>query len=303
MVIFMKKRMRDALTLVLAVCLTLVLAAPAFALDLQPTDDFYVYDGANVLSESTERTIVSQNETLYATYGAQIVVVTTNDTEGYSLEDFTYQLFNEWGVGSAEENNGVLLVLDIADEDYQCLQGSGIEYSLPTSTLSRILNESLEPDFAAGDYDAGVQKTFAALYSAVEDISTPLASPPTQREPQTQQSTGRVVEFMFVFIVLAVIAILVIAALSRPRFYGRGPRYGAPPPPPIWFSSWHHRGPRPPRGPGPGPGFGGPRGGFGGPRGGGFGGPRGGGFGGPRGGGGHFGGGGGSRGGGAGRGH
>ena len=82
----MKKRMRGALTLALAACLMFALAAPAFALDLQPTDDFYVCDGANVLSESTERTIVSQNETLYATYGAQIVVVTTNDTEGYSLE-------------------------------------------------------------------------------------------------------------------------------------------------------------------------------------------------------------------------
>lgn len=288
----MKKRMRGALTLALAACLMFALAAPAFALDLQPTDDFYVYDGANVLSESTERTIVSQNETLYATYGAQIVVVTTNDTEGYSLEDFTYNLFNEWGIGSAEQNNGVLLVLDIADEDYHCLQGSGIEYSLPTSTLSRILNESLEPDFAAGDYDAGVQKTFAALYSEVESISEPLSSPPTQREPQ--QSAGRVVEFMSVFIVLAVIAVIVIAAISRPRYYRRGPRYGAPPPPPpIWFSS-HYRGPRGPRGPRPPRGPGGFGGSFGG--GGHFGG-------GSFGGGGHFGGGGGSRGGGAGRGH
>ena len=285
----MKQRMRTAATLVLALCLALAMSAPSFALNLKPTDDFYVYDGADVLSDSTERSIVSQNEALYETYGAQIVVVTTNDTEGYSLEDFTYRLFNEWGVGSAEKNNGVLLVLDIAGEDYHCLQGSGIEYSLPTSTLSRILNESLEPDFAAGDYDAGVQKTFAALYSEVESFSEPLSSPPTQREPR--QSDGRLAETMFVFIALAVLALVVIAAISRPRYYRRGPHYGAPPPP-IWFFTgprWP-RGPRPPRGPG----------GFGGFGGGGFGGGHfgGGGF-----GGGHFGGGGGSRGGGAGRGH
>ena len=29
------------------------------------------------------------------------------------------------------------------------------------------MSESLEPDFAVGDYDAGVQKTFTALYNEV----------------------------------------------------------------------------------------------------------------------------------------
>ena len=83
----MKHRTRSLLALALGVCLALAMSVPVFALDIKPTNDFYVYDGANVLADSTERSIVSQNETLYNTYGAQIVVVTTNDTEGYSLED------------------------------------------------------------------------------------------------------------------------------------------------------------------------------------------------------------------------
>ena len=74
---------------------------------------------------------------------------------------------NEWGIGSSSENNGVLLLLSIGEQDYQCIQGSGLEDSLSTMTLSRILQEDLEPDFAAGDYDAGVQKTFDTLYRQV----------------------------------------------------------------------------------------------------------------------------------------
>ena len=38
--------------------------------------------------------------------------------------------------------------LSVGDDDYQCIQGSGLETLLPTSTLSRILQEDLEPDFA-----------------------------------------------------------------------------------------------------------------------------------------------------------
>lgn len=251
----MKHRTRSLLALALGVCLALAMSVPVFALDIKPTNDFYVYDGANVLSDSTERSIVSQNETLYNTYGAQIVVVTTNDTEGYSLEDYTYNLFNEWGIGSAERNNGVLLVLDIAHQDYQCLQGSGIEYTLPTSTLSRILNESLEPDFAAGDYDAGVQKTFAALYSEVESISTPLSSPPTQREPERGSAFGEVISMFFTLAVVAIIVIAVLGTSARRRYYRRGPNVVVVPPP-VWYDPWRRgprrserpRGPRPPYG-------------------------------------------------------
>ena len=153
-----------------ALAATAVLAAafcaPALAL-LSPTADFYVNDSAGVLDEATERQIVEQNDGLYAACGAQIVVVTVNDTEGLGTAEYAYQLGNEWGIGSSSENNGVLLLLSIGEQDYQCTTGSGLEDSLSTMTLSRILQEDLEPDFAAGDYDAGVQKTFDTLYRQV----------------------------------------------------------------------------------------------------------------------------------------
>lgn len=160
---FLKKAAALAVLLAAAVAMF-----PAFAeVDITPTSDFYVYDGADVLSESTESDIVSKNDILYNASGAQIVVVTVQSTGRMTTEEYAYELANSWGIGSASQNNGVLLLLSIGDEDYQCIQGSGLESSLPTSTLSRILSESLEPDFAVGDYDAGVQKTFTALYNEV----------------------------------------------------------------------------------------------------------------------------------------
>ena len=103
----------------------------------------------------------------YNATGAQIVVTVVQDTGGGSMEQYAYDMANAWGIGSAEKNNGVLLLLSVGDDDYQCIQGSGLETLLPTSTLSRILQEDLEPDFADKNYDAGVKKTFASLYDAV----------------------------------------------------------------------------------------------------------------------------------------
>ena len=312
---FLKKAAALAVLLAAAVAMF-----PAFAeVDITPTSDFYVYDGADVLSESTESDIVSKNDILYNASGAQIVTV--QSTGRMTTEEYAYELANSWGIGSASQNNGVLLLLSIGDEDYQCIQGSGLESLLPTSTLSRILSESLEPDFAAGDYDAGVQKTFTALYNEVCAIYGVTGSTGTvqgggavaaQPQPQPEESAGFGVATLvglLVFLVVVIVLIGVVSSAARPRrrytydpgadfltgmFVGsalRGSRRRRPPRPP-----------RPPRGPFDGPGgpFGGGFGGFGG-FGGGFRGGGGGSFGG---GGGFRGGGGGSfRGGGAGRGH
>ena len=270
-----------------ALCLSAGLAVPALADVVQPTADFYVADYADVLSDSTERDIVEKNDYLYYESGAQIVVVTVQDTGGVTLEEYGYQLANSWGIGSAEKDNGVLLLLSIGGQDYQCMQGAGLEDQLPTSTLSRILQDDLEPDFAAGDYDAGVQKTFSALYgqvcgvygldpAAAADFDASAALPPQQERQESGSGALSVIMTAVGAIVFLALVIVLIAALSGAsrRRYG-GPSYGGsgfftgmmvgnalgsrrrrrPPPPPGPFGGPPPRGPRPPRPPRSGGGF------------------------------------------------
>lgn len=260
------KAIRRLTALAACAALSVALAAPAMAL-LSPTSDFYVNDNAGVLSSSTEQDIVEKNDALYAASGAQIVVVTVNDTEGLGAAEYSYQLANDWGIGSAQENNGVLLLLSIGEQDYQCIQGSGLEDTLPTMTLSRILQEDLEPDFAAGDYDAGVQKTFNALYEQVCSIygldpANPSAGLAPGYEPDHSTASTGLFGLGLAAMVLpfgALILVLVVLSSLRPRYgrryYGRPypprPPYrrpGPPPPPPgMWggmMGSSHRRPPR-----------------------------------------------------------
>ena len=104
--------------LVVTLALAVMFCTPSLAL-LSPTSDFYVNDSANVLDSSTEQEIVEKNDYLYAACGAQIVVVTVEDTEGLGAAEYSYQLANDWGIGSAKANNGVLLLLSIGEQDYQ----------------------------------------------------------------------------------------------------------------------------------------------------------------------------------------
>lgn len=127
----------------------------------------YALDKSGVLSSETENHIARYNQYLAESCGAQICVVTipTMDYVGYDdIENYAYDLFNAWGIGDKDEDNGVLLLLVTDDELCWCLQGEGLEDTLSSSAISDILTENMQDDFYAGEFDSGTKKTFDALY-------------------------------------------------------------------------------------------------------------------------------------------
>ncbi len=253
---------------------------------------------------------------------------------GESIEDYAYRLFNSWGIGSTERNNGLLLVLAIGEENYYAQAGYGIDDYFSETRLDDILTEYLEPDFAKEDYEDGVEKTFDVMLSEMSSYykdgpgrDDPLPEPDYEYSDDNWNDDGyfsggwnpfriiKTIAFAIIRVVVVVAIILFIFSFFRgPRGGGPGGGGGGG----FWRGMWlgsmmnnrrrTYWGPPPPPPPGHRPGgfggFGGPRGGFGGGHRGGFsqgGRSHGGGAGRGFGGGGGFHGGGGSHGGGAGR--
>lgn len=151
---------------ILALALVLLLlAAPALASSLKPTDDFYVNDAANVLSDATEGHIILNNDALYKACGAQLVFVTVDTTGSAKLENYAYKLFNDWGIGGSK-GYGVLLVMAIKDDDYWVMPGTGLQDAVTAGALGELVDDYLEPYFAKQDYDGGAKAFFDALFKA-----------------------------------------------------------------------------------------------------------------------------------------
>lgn len=279
----MKRSLLTSLTCLLLALTLLVCPALADGV-LEAPANGYVQDVAGVLERDTIDHIVSQNEKLSSATGAAIVVVTVDFLNGKDIADYTLELFNDWGVGDAKKNNGVLILLAIGEEDYYVLQGSGLQSVLPASTLGEYSWNYLENDFANEDYDAGTRKLFDALYQWFENYYASdfnaaggtSTNPGVATPPSHPQSGGvsRVGMWMLVVILVVVALFVLVAILSargprryryyyspgyygRPRLFGwpRRPRQPRPPRPP--------RQPRPPRNSGGFGGFG-SSGGFGG---------------------------------------
>lgn len=248
----MNKRLTAAL---LTVFLTMLFACgSAFAAVPDAPEPFYAADFANVLEQETEDYITEQNGVLENACGAQIVVVTTDFLDGMDIEDYAYTIFNNWKIGDADKNNGVLLLLAIGEENYWCMQGKGLESALTSGMIDDILWNDLEEDFAAGDYDSGARKTFDALYAVVYDYydvgAAEGAAGNTVSEEDADWTMGTMIGLLIMVLVIVAVIVLIaklVRGIGGSRGVGGGRIYpsstrprrrSTPPPPPMPPRDW-----------------------------------------------------------------
>lgn len=162
--------MKRTLAALLASFCLLLAAAPALAINVAQNPGYYASDFASVLSGEVKNHIEVNGMALRKATGAQIYFVTLRTVQPYTTKEYANALFDSWKIGDATKNNGILVLMAIADSDYYTLEGTGLERNLPPSDLSAMWNQYLEPDFAAGNYSAGAAKYFDALFERLVTI-------------------------------------------------------------------------------------------------------------------------------------
>ena len=158
--------MRKLLSILFSIAiLGLALAGPAFAEKEYPapSQDFYVNDLANVLSEENEKYIIDTNVELRAKTGGQIVVMTVNNLGGEDIESYSINVARKYGIGDKEKNNGTLILLAIEDRTARIELGYGTEGFISDSKSGRIQREYMVPSFKNDDWDTGLRQGFDAI--------------------------------------------------------------------------------------------------------------------------------------------
>lgn len=198
---------------IFTVCLLLTLGASA----LSPTRDFFVNDFAGVISKSYQAEMQSLGENLNAQTTAQVVCVTVNDMEGKDIDTYALNLARDWGIGTKEKDNGVLLILAVEEREVKIEVGYGLEGALTDVKCGRILDAYGMEYFKADNFSEGLYKVYNAIVNevAIEVLGEPLSD---DYDPQeTEESPIKVVGS-----ILGIIAVVVFVIIFGKGRHGGG---------------------------------------------------------------------------------
>ena len=154
--------MHAGFSIVLLLLSLTVQAAPQF-----PPLSGRVVDEAGLLSAQTESTLSGRLAGFEQESGTQVVVVTLKSLQGYSIEEYGYQLGRHWGIGQKGENNGVLLIVAPNERKVRIEVGYGLEGVLTDAISHSIIQNAILPNFKANNYERGIVQGADAILLAL----------------------------------------------------------------------------------------------------------------------------------------
>ena len=134
--------------------------------------DYFVSNPDGILSSFAVDTLNAIALEIERRSSAEIAVVVVNDFKGDDDFEFAFNLFNSWGIGKKENDNGLLLFIAKDRRAYRFITGYGMEPVLPDGMLRSIGEQHLLPYFKKGKYDDGVLAAMDAIRSTVLSVGS-----------------------------------------------------------------------------------------------------------------------------------
>jgi len=123
----------------------------------------WVADEAGVLSAAEHERLDGLVEGLTVDEGVEIAVVTVDSVSPYTPRAFGTELFNLWGIGSAERDDGLLVLLVMDARRIEMETGYGLEADLPDGWLGTMQTREMVPLFKQDRYGAGLVAGLEAI--------------------------------------------------------------------------------------------------------------------------------------------
>ena len=176
------------------IALFLFIPAKVYAISIpQPTQEFYVNDFADVLTDEEEKQMLDRAVNLASEdLGIQVVVTTITSLEGESIENYAHDMYNQYGIG--KDDMGVLILLSTGDRDTRIELGTAMEAYITDSKAGRLLDKHAIPHFKEDKFNSGLLEVQSAVIDEASTIKTQMVER-AEREARQKEAMEKVGNF------------------------------------------------------------------------------------------------------------
>jgi len=127
----------------------------------------YVNDLASVISQADRDRLTSLIAELEKKTSAEIAIVTISSVGDYSIDGYTVDLFEEWGIGKEAKDNGLLILLVMDQRKVRIEVGYGLEGIITDGMAGQIIRQKMAPAFGASRFGQGLIQGVATLANLI----------------------------------------------------------------------------------------------------------------------------------------
>lgn len=200
---------------------------------VQPTKNFYINDYAGILNQETQDYVLNNSVALCEKTGAQVVVVTVKNLENKKLEEYALDLARNWGIGSSEKGNGLLILLALQERKVRVEVGKGLEGCLNDSKVKRIINDCGVPYFKKDDWNTGVKVLYTEFLTRIYseyNIEMPEEVDKVYSSYTTVDNSMKDIVKVVIFVLIAIVGgfafCVLVIALRKPKDFFTIHTYG-----------------------------------------------------------------------------
>jgi uncharacterized protein len=171
-----------------------------------------VTDLTGTLTAEQQSALEEKLAAVQARKGAQIVVLIVPTTHPEEIEQYSIRVVEQWKIGRAKVDDGVMLIVAKNDRRVRIEVGYGLEGALPDATANRIIAETIRPLFAQNDFYGGITAGVDQITRVIDGEALPEPDH-AWRGGGSRRSSGF---WPFLFVAVLVASSVLPAILGRP---------------------------------------------------------------------------------------
>ncbi len=166
-----------------------------------------VNDFSGLLSRDEQARLEQKLRNYNDTTSSGLVIVTVNSTNGMDISQYTTELAHKWGVGQAEYDNGLVILVAKNDRKVFIATGYGLEGAVPDALAKRIVEQQITPRFREGNYYRG-------LDDATDTIMKLASGEYTAKDVSGGESSGAGI----IPVILIILFLIIFPVMQRRAF-------------------------------------------------------------------------------------
>jgi len=163
----------------------------------------FVNDFANIISSKIQHKLDLILREIKKKTGIEIAVVTINSTKPLDINMYAVLLFEKWGIGEKEKDNGVLILVSKKDRKIRIEVGYGLEGILPDGLCGEIIRKNIIPFFKEKRFGEGLLSGVLRIRDIIsKEYNVKFSKYPKEKPYTKSQRGGSIIGFLIPLILL-----------------------------------------------------------------------------------------------------